>query len=131
MCLVFFRHKILCSQFIFNFCTANIVSLKMGEAKVRKITKFFSKIQTIHGLSYIGDHKSSKITRIFWITAIILSFLWCFFFFTQVYRKVFIEPDISISITYKPLSGFPFPAVTICPHNKVSNSACDKGQDQF
>jgi hypothetical protein len=86
----------------------------------RKFSKFLSKISTIHGLSYIGDGKLSKYSKIFWISAIILSFVGCFFFFLQVYEKVFVAPDISIKISYKALNEFPFPAITICPNNKVS-----------
>jgi len=85
-----------------------------------KFTKFLSKISTIHGLSYIGDGKASKFSKIFWISALICSFLGCFFFFLQVYEKVFVVPDISITIGYRQLNEFPFPAITICPHNKVS-----------
>jgi hypothetical protein len=84
-----------------------------------KFSKFLSKISTIHGLSYIGDGKASKFSKIFWISALICSFLGCFFFFLQVYEKVFVVPDISITIGYRQLNEFPFPAITICPHNKV------------
>ena len=84
-----------------------------------KFGKFLSKISTIHGLSYIGDGKTSKFSKIFWITALICSFLGCFFFFLQVYEKVFVVPDISIKIDHRPLTEFPFPAITICPQNKV------------
>ena len=112
----------------FQKCSVSfqLSSCSVRKSKMRKITKikflkFLSKISTIHGLNYIGDGKASKFSKIFWISAIILSFLGCFFFFLQVYDKVFIAPDISIKISYKPLDEFPFPAITICPHNKVNN----------
>ncbi|CAH1733825.1 unnamed protein product [Chironomus riparius] len=89
--------------------------------KIRKIN-FLSKISTIHGLSYIGDGKASRFSKLFWISAFVCSFLGCFFFFLQVYEKVFVVPDISITIGYRKLNEFPFPAITICPHNKFPHT---------
>ncbi|KAL7011595.1 hypothetical protein ACKWTF_014338 [Chironomus riparius] len=85
----------------------------------RKFCKFLSRISTIHGLNYISDRKTSKKSKIFWISAFILSFLGCFFFFLQVYEKVFVVPDMSAKITYEPFVLHPFPAITICPYNKL------------
>ncbi|CAG9810349.1 unnamed protein product [Chironomus riparius] len=83
-----------------------------------KLSKYLSKISTIHGLNYVSDEKSSKCSKFIWISAIILSFLGCFFYFLKAYEKVFVSPDISIKISYEPLNEFPFPAISICPRTK-------------
>ncbi|KAL7011593.1 hypothetical protein ACKWTF_014336 [Chironomus riparius] len=97
--------------------------------KELKFSKFLSKISTIHGLSYIGDGKASRFSKLFWISAFICSFLGCFFFFLQVYEKVFVVPDISIKIDHRPLNEFPFPAITICPQNKFPYESINYNQN--
>jgi len=92
----------------------------MRKNKEIKTLKYLSKISTIHGLSYIGDRKATKFSRFFWIFAIILSCIWCFYYFLKVYEKVFIVPDIFIKISYKIMTLFPFPDITICTHSKVN-----------
>ena len=74
---------------------------------------------TIHGVNYIIDHRSPKATRTFWILAFILSIIGCVYYAVQVYDKLFINPDIGLKSEFISSRNIPFPALTICPQNKV------------
>jgi acid-sensing ion channel, other len=76
---------------------------------------------TIHGVSYIADVKSSKLTKVFWIFVMILSLV-CFIFCAIKLCLGYIEPDIGIKINDIKSNTLPFPAITICPTTKFKSN---------
>jgi hypothetical protein len=91
------------------------------------IRKFFAKMSevllnasSIHGIPYFANTKNSRLTRIFWACAFTLSILGCSYYAYQVYLKWWVTPDIGLQTNFKSIRSIPFPAITICPQNRVS-----------
>ena len=116
-----FKNRLLRMFSLLWVCAVFSSHSAMRKNKEIKTLNYLSNISTIHGLSYIGDKRATWFCRFLWILSVVLSCLWCFFYFLKVYDKVFVAPDIAVKISYVPLNHFPFPAITICPHNKVNN----------
>jgi amiloride-sensitive sodium channel len=94
---------------------------------VRQATKvefsvfdLLSNTSTIHGMKYIGDEKSPRSTRAFWMVAFAFSIIGCIYYATMVYEKYWLVPDIGLKVDYKSIRTVPFPSITICPQTKVS-----------
>ncbi|XP_075983418.1 pickpocket protein 28-like [Anticarsia gemmatalis] len=82
---------------------------------------------TLHGLRYIGERKLTWFERFFWLTAFGCSLVCAAFFILNVYAKWRLSPMIvSINPQNMPLSGLPFPALTICNVNQAKKSVAER-----
>lgn len=89
------------------------------------VFEYFNK-STIHGLNYFGDRERHWIERGFWIVTFTISMAGCFFMVHSTYAKWLQSPIlISQDDKFTPVSEIPFPAVTICPTEKIGDIKVD------
>ncbi|KAJ3655397.1 hypothetical protein Zmor_014529 [Zophobas morio] len=90
--------------------------------KILSHLKEYGKISNIHGVHYLTDHRT-KAEKIFWAILLLLSFLGCIFLIIQIWKKYEESP---IVITFAPkdteIYEIPFPAITVCPESKWSET---------
>lgn len=86
------------------------------------ITSFFSDYSSnssIHGVRYIGERKLSRVQRLWWIVAFLISLLGSSHLIQNIWKKWEESPVIvSIDDTQAPIWKIPFPAVTMCVEQK-------------
>ncbi|XP_039453729.1 pickpocket protein 28-like [Culex pipiens pallens] len=91
--------------------------------ELRNLFQEFCASTTIHGLAYIGVSKS-LLGRLGWSAVTVLSLVCCGTLIRQVYDKWDNNPVIvSVDGTPTPVWKIPFPAITICPEDKISAKA--------
>ncbi|KAL1377438.1 hypothetical protein pipiens_004178 [Culex pipiens pipiens] len=91
--------------------------------ELRNLFQEFCASTTIHGLAYIGAGKS-LLGRLGWSAVTVLSLVCCGTLIWQVYDKWDNNPVIvSVDGTPTPVWKIPFPAITICPEDKISAKA--------
>jgi acid-sensing ion channel, other len=99
----------------------------LHSAVMAKIKPLIPDNLTIHGVSYIADVKSSKLTKVFWIFVMILSLV-CFIFCAIKLCFGYIQPDIAIQVSDIKADTLPFPAITICPQTKFNENSFNLSQ---
>lgn len=75
----------------------------------------FSTDSSIHGINFIFNSSHNKFIKIFWISALLLSFCGFSFYIREAYIKWQFTPDIMMITRELPSKDFPMPAVTFCP----------------
>lgn len=80
--------------------------------------KEFSSKSTIHGIRYVGE-KRRKIDKIFWITALLISFGYCMFFILDLWISWNKNVIITTNGPTFNIANIPYPAITICPNTKI------------
>lgn len=86
----------------------------------------FSEMSSIHGVRYLGEKKRAPLEKIFWSIAIILSFVGCSVMIYMMYEKWTDNPVVVTFASKKmAISELPFPAVTICPVDKLNHDNLD------
>lgn len=82
----------------------------------------FSTKTSIHGLHYVGDGRK-KLDILFWAVLLTLSFVYCSYFIVDLWINWSQNP---IAIVYDgsliDLEDIRFPAITLCPLNKLGES---------
>jgi hypothetical protein len=74
-----------------------------------------SEIFILHGINHVFSSNHSKIVRVFWILAVLISFCGFFFYLKNSWRKLIHEPEVVIKTSDLFAKNFPFPSITICP----------------
>lgn len=87
--------------------------------KICSLIELYAFESSIHGVKYFGDRKYSKVVRLFWFSVFLLSVCGFIYYTTEVYRKWFIDPDITINTKLQNVREIPFPAFTVCPLRKL------------
>ncbi|KAF4519264.1 hypothetical protein B566_EDAN002153 [Ephemera danica] len=86
----------------------------------------FGEVTTLHGVRYVSESQSPIFIRLCWGVAILMCAVFCGFEIQKLYTRWQESPVITVP-AQKPthVTSVPFPAVTICPGNKVLRSAFD------
>lgn len=91
---------------------------------VDKIKMFseFSTRTSIHGLRYVGERKR-MLDIIFWSGALTIAFIFCIILILDIWASWKSQPImITHDGTMIDVKDVPFPAITICPLNKLPES---------
>lgn len=87
-----------------------------------KVFEQFCNSSSMHGVKYIVDKESNWWERIGWLIVFLLGCAFSTYFCLAMWNKWVESPTImSLETTRYPLSNLPFPAVSICSVNKISN----------
>ncbi|KAG5667655.1 hypothetical protein PVAND_015629 [Polypedilum vanderplanki] len=78
-----------------------------------KISSFANE-SSIHGIKFIFNPKSHKISRLLWTLSFTLSIFGLIYYSKSVFVKYNSKPDFGVKIQQVAISKIPFPAVTIC-----------------
>ncbi|GLV39865.1 pickpocket 26 [Carabus blaptoides fortunei] len=90
---------------------------------VSDVTAEYCSNSTIHGIAYLGADDKSLAEKIWWLIVFILSLMECGYLMADSWIKWQENPVIlSFSQRQSSVWEIPFPAVTICPTNKVKKS---------
>lgn len=91
----------------------------------------FCSSTTIHGMHYIGASKT-LLGRIGWMIAFVFSVLCCGMLIQNVYQKWDNNPVIvSFDDAPTPVWKIPFPAITVCPEDKISADVMNFTEDFY
>ncbi|XP_063915457.1 pickpocket protein 28-like [Zophobas morio] len=78
----------------------------------------FSNNTGIHGFKYMGEPERSFIEKFYWFILFCASLYFCIYLIVHTWSSVL----VSFVQTPTPVWQVPFPAITICPENKVRQS---------
>jgi acid-sensing ion channel, other len=94
--------------------------------RVKKPCIEYSTNSSIHGFGYLVENERSSVEKWFWAALIITSIVSCGFLISDLYEKWILTPVIvSVSARPTPVWQIPFPAITICPEDKVDTEVFD------
>lgn len=96
--------------------------------ELSSIMELYAIESSIHGIKYFGNRKYSKIVRIFWFLVFFLSMAGLSYYATEVYKKWFIDPDITVNTKLQNVRQIAFPAFTVCPMRKIRKEFQDVEQ---
>ncbi|GLV34808.1 pickpocket 26 [Carabus blaptoides fortunei] len=111
-------------------CEDTFIDKPINEKKRKCTKRFVSKIfceycsnTSIHGIGYLGADDTCMTEKIWWLIVFTLSVVVCAILINKTWTKWQNTPVImTFSHTQTPIWEIPFPAVTICPVNKVQQS---------
>nr|XP_023021680.1 uncharacterized protein LOC111510056 [Leptinotarsa decemlineata] len=94
-------------------------------SKRKKLMSYFREYcdyTGIHGFRYIGEDRTIY-EKIWWITSLVVSIIFCSLMIHEIFQKYIHYPVlVTFSMQETRLQKIPFPAVTICPRAKISQS---------
>ncbi|KAK4020504.1 pickpocket protein 28 isoform X2 [Daphnia magna] len=94
-----------------------------AQRKHKRILQHFCESSSIHGLKHVYEDGSLMFERVVWILVFLSGVCFSSYFCWQVWQKWEQSPILtSVETQLYPLKNVPFPAVTICNVNKVSES---------
>lgn len=87
---------------------------------------------SLHGLKYLGQPERHIFERIFWLAAILASTFTAVYLIWGIWNDYQTTPIITVfNPEEKSLDTIPFPAVTICSVNAISNSTYEGALKYF
>ncbi|XP_057370230.1 pickpocket protein 28-like [Daphnia carinata] len=94
-----------------------------AQRKHKRILQHFCESSSIHGLKHVYEDGSLMFERVVWILVFLSGVCFSSYFCWQVWQKWEQSPVLtSVETQLYPLKNVPFPAVTICNVNKISES---------
>ncbi|XP_060841385.1 sodium channel protein Nach-like [Rhopalosiphum padi] len=113
-------------EFAWSYSTVERLAISKSK-QLGNIFREYARYCTVHGVQYIFKDNSSLIERCAWLVIVLTSFVCASMLVHTMWLKFNSSPTVTaVKDTHLALYSLPFPAVNVCPMDKIKRSVAYK-----